>query len=127
MMPPSADAMTRASLLQELACPVAPQLEQVERQLEALVNGDSGSVATLVYQHVLHAGGKRLRPLLTLLSCAAAGGDPAQAVSLAAAVEVIHLSSLVHDDVIDEAEQRRGQPRPVLAGATGPASSSAIC
>jgi octaprenyl-diphosphate synthase len=105
-----ADVTTRRCILQEFARPVAAQLQEVEQQLEALVSQETGSLAPAVYQHILHAGGKRLRPLLTLLSCAAAGGDPDNAVSLATGVEVIHLSSLIHDDVIDEAEERRGQP-----------------
>ena len=57
-----------------------------------------------------HARGKRVRPLLTLLTCAAAGGDWEQAVPAAAAVELIHNFSLIHDDVQDRSETRRGRP-----------------
>ena len=64
----------------------------------------------MVYQQMLAAGGKRLRPLLTLLSCEATGGNSQQAINWAVAVEVLHLASLIHDDVIDEADERRGQP-----------------
>lgn len=55
-------------------------------------------------------GGKLLRPRLCLLSCAAAGGDPAVAVPAAAAVELLHNFSLVHDDIQDGGLQRRHRP-----------------
>ncbi len=55
-------------------------------------------------------GGKRLRPVLTLWSCGAAGGDPERALNAAAAVEIFHNWTLVHDDIIDCDEMRRGSP-----------------
>ncbi len=56
---------------------------------------------------VSHKGGKRLRPLLTLLACEAAGGDAAQSLPAAVAVELVHNFSLVHDDIEDRSEFRR--------------------
>jgi len=56
------------------------------------------------------ARGKRVRPLLTLLTCAAAGGDWRQALPAAAAIELIHNFSLVHDDIQDRSDTRRGRP-----------------
>jgi geranylgeranyl pyrophosphate synthase len=70
-------------------------------------------------------GGKRVRPLLTLLSCAATGGDPLDALDGAVACELLHTASLVHDDIMDRAELRRGRrtvhteydtPSAILAG-----------
>jgi geranylgeranyl diphosphate synthase type I len=55
------------------------------------------------------AGGKRIRPLLCLLACAAAGGDWHQALPLAAAVELIHNFSLIHDDIQDNSPLRHGR------------------
>lgn len=55
-------------------------------------------------------GGKRLRPALVLWSCALLGGDPEKAVPAAAAVEIFHNWTLVHDDIIDCDSLRRGQP-----------------
>ena len=55
-------------------------------------------------------GGKRIRPALVLWSCGALGGDPRTARYAAAAVEIYHSWTLVHDDIIDEDEVRRGQP-----------------
>lgn len=94
--------------LADLARPVAAEVDLVSHHLAEFLPEGSGGLAGVMYRHVLQAGGKRLRPLLTLLSCAAAGGDPADAVGLASSVEVIHLASLVHDDVIDQAQERRG-------------------
>lgn len=54
--------------------------------------------------------GKALRPLLVLLACGAAGGDEQQAVPAAAAVEIFHTWTLVHDDIIDHDDTRRGHP-----------------
>jgi len=56
------------------------------------------------------AGGKRIRPLLTILACAAAGGREEDALPAAAALELLHASSLVHDDIMDNALLRRGMP-----------------
>lgn len=56
------------------------------------------------------AGGKRIRPVLTGLACAAAGGDEHLTVRAGAALELLHTSSLVHDDIMDRAETRRGTP-----------------
>jgi len=54
--------------------------------------------------------GKRIRPMLCLLACAAGGGDPAQALPAAAAIELLHNFSLIHDDIQDRSETRRGRP-----------------
>lgn len=77
-----------------------------ERLLEASTADDS--YLTKIAQHLLIAGGKRFRPLLALL--AAEFGDPKdhRPVEAAVAVELIHVGSLYHDDVIDEADTRRG-------------------
>ena len=56
-----------------------------------------------------HSRGKRLRPMLTLLSCAGAGGDWKISLPAASAVELIHSFSLVHDDIQDQSETRRGR------------------
>jgi geranylgeranyl diphosphate synthase type I len=56
------------------------------------------------------ARGKRIRPGLTLLACAAAGGDPRRALPAAAAVELLHNFTLIHDDIQDDSPTRRGRP-----------------
>ena len=59
--------------------------------------------------YILNSGGKRLRPLLVLLSAKAVGGDFINAYNAAAAVEMLHNFTLVHDDIMDNADKRRGR------------------
>ncbi|HOT91004.1 MAG TPA: polyprenyl synthetase family protein [Anaerolineae bacterium] len=59
---------------------------------------------------LIHSGGKRLRPALTLLSAYMFGGDIQAAIPLAAAIEMLHTATLIHDDLIDNAALRRGTP-----------------
>lgn len=59
--------------------------------------------------YLIAAGGKRIRPLMTLASTALYGGDMVRAHRLATAVEFIHTATLLHDDVVDDSDERRGQ------------------
>ena len=68
----------------------------------------AGLYAPIVY--TLSAGGKRLRPMLTLASCEAFGANALRALSQALAVEMFHNFTLLHDDVMDRADMRRGRP-----------------
>jgi heptaprenyl diphosphate synthase len=92
--------------------PLAGDLGRVEAELRASVDHEDrflGEVAS----HLVAAGGKRLRPTLTLCAAYAAQGVEAaslDAVTGSVACELVHLGSLYHDDVIDEAETRRGVP-----------------
>ncbi len=63
-----------------------------------------------VASYIISAGGKRLRPVLLLLTCGALGYTGAQRHNLAAVVEFIHTATLLHDDVVDESTLRRGRP-----------------
>ena len=63
-----------------------------------------------VARYIISAGGKRLRPVLLLLTCGALGYTGAQRHNLAAVVEFIHTATLLHDDVVDESTLRRGRP-----------------
>lgn len=83
------------------------QLSRVEeRLLEASTADDS--YLTKIAQHLLLAGGKRFRPLLALLAAEFGEVEDHRPVEAAVAVELIHVGSLYHDDVIDEADKRRG-------------------
>ena len=68
------------------------------------------SVITEIGEYLRAGGGKRIRPALLLLSAKLCGYDGAGAVRLGAVVEIIHTATLVHDDIIDEAQTRRGRP-----------------
>ncbi|MEN3037796.1 MAG: polyprenyl synthetase family protein [Candidatus Kryptonium sp.] len=59
-------------------------------------------------KYILFAGGKRIRPVILLLSCESAGGDYKDAINAAIAVEIFHNFTLVHDDIMDNADLRRG-------------------
>ncbi|MEQ9261112.1 MAG: polyprenyl synthetase family protein [Roseovarius sp.] len=63
-----------------------------------------------VTAHLVEAGGKRLRPMLTLAAADLCGYEGTHDVALAATVEFIHTATLLHDDVVDESRQRRGRP-----------------
>lgn len=61
-------------------------------------------------RHLVSAGGKRIRPMVTLLACGACSGEMRRAVPFAVAAELTHSATLLHDDVIDDGPVRRGQP-----------------
>ncbi len=88
---------------------IARGLELVEERLTAIASDYSGELGEAC-RATLTAGGKRVRPLLALL-CARDRGAPGEAVLRAAtSVELLHMATLVHDDVLDRAELRRGKP-----------------
>lgn len=60
-------------------------------------------------RYIVESGGKRLRPLFTVLTCGMCGGNPQDAMPLGVGLEYIHVASLLHDDVVDGAETRRGK------------------
>lgn len=97
------------SLLAKCVSLVSTDLAAVERELGVLLQS-SITVIPEVTRHVAFAGGKRLRPLLTLLCAKAAGFDRPERITVAAVGELMHTATLLHDDVIDEGEFRRGRP-----------------
>ncbi|MEA2218671.1 MAG: octaprenyl-diphosphate synthase [Solirubrobacteraceae bacterium] len=84
-------------------------LARVEERLAELAAGH-GPVLAEHAGATIAAGGKRLRPLLVLLAAGAEPDDPRELVACAAAVELVHSATLVHDDVLDAAALRRGLP-----------------
>ncbi len=90
------------------AAPIAQELDLVERTLEAAITSDVPTAYDLSLG-LLSAGGKRIRPALVVLSAMIGGQADMQAVlGVAAAAELVHMASLVHDDVVDETRERRG-------------------
>lgn len=87
--------------------PVREQLVQVEKQLRDLASQAHPSIAGLLSQ-VAGSPGKRLRPAVTLLASGFHEGNKDLPVIMAAAVELLHVASLVHDDTVDNAAMRRG-------------------
>ncbi len=67
-------------------------------------------LVTEIATYLIAGGGKRIRPLLLLLAAKAVGSESASRIRLGAVVEMLHTATLVHDDIIDEADTRRGRP-----------------
>ncbi|MBI4891420.1 MAG: polyprenyl synthetase family protein [Acidobacteria bacterium] len=88
---------------------VEDDLARVEAEFRLEAVGSIEAVSQIA-QYLQSNGGKRLRPILLLVSCRLFGEPSPEAVRLAAIVELIHTATLVHDDVIDEAKTRRGKP-----------------
>ncbi len=103
--PSSAAAAQHLDAVSELLSDALPILED---QVLSAVRGPTPLAQAGL--HLVGAGGKRVRPLTCLLTTAACGGDPRRAVHIAAAAELIHSATLLHDDVIDEGEERRNRP-----------------
>ncbi|MGI8846281.1 MAG: polyprenyl synthetase family protein [Thermoleophilaceae bacterium] len=93
--------------------PVETQ-QQIDDYLTGLSLGDEPGVETLreAMHHSLLAGGKRIRPVLALATAEALGRDPREVLPFAAAIEMIHTYSLIHDDLpaMDDDDLRRGKP-----------------
>ncbi|MCC7321832.1 MAG: polyprenyl synthetase family protein [Rubellimicrobium sp.] len=95
---------------ERLASRLADDLEAVNAMIRARMASDHAPRIPEVTAHLIEAGGKRLRPMLTLAAARACGYAGPYHVHLAATVEFIHTATLLHDDVVDESRQRRGRP-----------------
>ena len=88
---------------------VAPELALVEEELKGYTVSDIRPISE-IGEYLLNAGGKRIRPALLLLTAKMLGTVSPSVIRLAAVVEFIHNATLVHDDIIDAADTRRGRP-----------------
>lgn len=112
-VPPAAmAALARAVAL------VAPDLAAAERTLGELLHSDIAEIPA-VANHTAFAGGKRLRPLVALLGAQAAGYEASHRITVAAVGELLHTATLLHDDVVDGGEFRRGRPAARMAYGNG--------
>lgn len=84
-------------------------LDKIETALDEIIQADH-HILNSASKHLLKAGGKRIRPLFVLLSGKCGQADNAQIKTIAVSLELIHMATLVHDDVIDNAALRRGEP-----------------
>jgi len=105
--------MAEAELSAGLAAILAERRRRVDGALERWlpVQGNQPPLVHEAMRYSVFAGGKRLRPILALLACEAVGGDPENAMPAAAALEMIHTYSLIHDDLpaMDDDDYRRGR------------------
>lgn len=106
------EGLRKVDIIAALA-PLEDRMKTVEQEIDRLITTPVKLVADIA-GHVMGAGGKRLRPALTLLSaevCGDSAANPSEkAVTCAALVELTHTTTLLHDDVVDSATTRRGKP-----------------
>jgi octaprenyl-diphosphate synthase len=102
-------AVPRGVSLQAIQFPVRAKLDDVSRAMETIVASEMPLVGQ-VSAHLLAMRGKLFRPTLLLLSSQVEDAPEDRAVTLAAALELIHLATLVHDDAVDHSALRRGMP-----------------
>src|SRR5512139_478613 len=95
--------------VKEIFSGYAEELRVVDRELLGIFSSNVFLIPT-IGRHILGSGGKRMRPLFLLLSADLCGYHGPDRTLLAAIIEAIHTASLLHDDVIDGAETRRGRP-----------------
>ena len=100
---------TAPPTLAQIQEPVLARLEQITDELRRIVLSDFPAIAE-INDYLLLARGKLFRPTLLLLSNEVGGAPSPDAVAIAAAVELVHLATLVHDDAVDHSVLRRGMP-----------------
>lgn len=84
------------------------ELREVEKELSNIFQSEATLIPT-IGSYIINSGGKRLRPLFLLLCADLAGYTGYKRIILASVIEALHTASLLHDDVVDEAEVRRGK------------------
>ncbi|SLN21268.1 polyprenyl synthetase family protein [Roseisalinus antarcticus] len=95
---------------ERLAEALSSEMDQVNALIRTRMASEHAPRIPEVTAHLVEAGGKRLRPMLTLATAKMCGYEGPYHVHLAATVEFIHTATLLHDDVVDESSQRRGRP-----------------
>jgi geranylgeranyl diphosphate synthase type II len=90
---------------------LASYTEQIDQALtDCLAEFTTPAELYQPVQYLFEAGGKRVRPIICLLACEAGGGNRANAMSAAIAIELLHTFTLMHDDIMDRSPMRRGRP-----------------
>ena len=95
---------------ERLAAHLSDDLTAVDAMIRDRMASEHAPRIPAVTAHLIEAGGKRLRPMLTLAAARMCGYEGDKHVTLATAIEFIHTATLLHDDVVDESAQRRGRP-----------------
>ena len=96
-------------VLDKIKAPVAAELEQFREAFRQTLYSENPLLEQVV-EHLLKAPGKQLRPMLVLLAARMVGQVNDKVIRVALALEMLHTASLVHDDVVDESDRRRGLP-----------------
>ncbi len=96
-------------LLDEITAPITVELRETEEEIAAMVKSEIPLINDIVDHIALHKG-KRLRPIVLLLCSGLSGGISKESIKAAAVIELLHTATLVHDDVVDVSDLRRGGP-----------------
>lgn len=88
---------------------ISDDMQKVNEKILAQLNSDVALINQLGF-YIIHSGGKRIRPMIATLAAKALGYQGEQHITCAAFIEFIHTATLLHDDVVDESELRRGNP-----------------
>jgi octaprenyl-diphosphate synthase len=107
--PPSNIRQKEQARLEDLYQVIFPFLMQTERVLQDVATRGKGMIPEII-QYVVQAGGKRLRPALVVLSAQVGGSLTDDAITVGATSELIHLATLIHDDIVDGAVLRHQKP-----------------
>lgn len=94
--------------MESIQAPVQVELQEFRRQFAATLQSDNALLQAAL-THILNRSGKMVRPTMVMLSARTVGAVGQRVMDVALALELLHTASLVHDDVVDESDERRGQ------------------
>jgi geranylgeranyl diphosphate synthase type I len=110
-MPEPIQTPPRRATVLNLEAALTPYVAQVTEELKKYIGPPKEPKELYdAVRHLFDAGGKRLRPIMCLLSAQAVGGDATEVLPYAAAIEMVHVYTLIHDDIMDKSDLRRGVP-----------------
>jgi geranylgeranyl diphosphate synthase type I len=104
------DKGDEVSLTSDIERKLTESSELVDEYIEKILKERRPEILYRSARHLIEAGGKRLRPFLLLKACSLVGGEPKDVVPLAAAIEILHNFTLIHDDIMDNDDLRRNVP-----------------
>ena len=96
-------------MLDKICSPISKELQQLEEKFKVIIQSDVKLVND-VFAHIVGSKGKRLRPILLFLSSGLNGKPTEKSIDAALLVELLHTATLIHDDVVDNSDMRRGIP-----------------
>jgi octaprenyl-diphosphate synthase len=97
------------SILKNITRPIKEDLKRYQSEFEAALKSDV-KLINIVSKYIIQRRGKRIRPILTILSAHLCGTPNQKTYGSAAVMELLHIATLIHDDIVDDAEYRRGWP-----------------